>query len=460
MESGRVPELRGTERREQEGDTRITISRSYSSSSDCIPEVQTVEKDSQPELDSEADEAYETATPAAEEKATGAGSEDPASGDPWDACSHFQSLLPVKSPERSSKISADLYSLSSCSTLSGILLDFQIVTTFLSWTSSFRSSVIQGNTTNCEAMHPRNKPSPGRRRKDKTVFKLQRDSRTGFSSIFAPALSRSNVEPPVRTITPAGILDSFSLCSWSFDPADWQLVTPVTSKKVSFPLTVAATHAVFKELQAQEILPQLSVKWDIGYNVGEWLCLFKRLWSAGLHRRDSLFLWRVLAKGFFTGGRAALMSVDAGICRSCRAELEGLLHLFFVCLVKQTFRLQISAGFPVLREVLGRMQLGLAFPLALPSILSLGRGKRLLYLLIITTALRLLWKQRCKLLFDSLLLPVSCKLVVIGVSEFLTVQFSNSGRRRQQVNRQAMVELLQVRHYIPAKFLLKILAVV
>ncbi|KAL3678260.1 hypothetical protein R1sor_021216 [Riccia sorocarpa] len=186
---------------------------------------------------------------------------------------------------------------------------------------------------------------------------------------------------------------SFSLCSWSSHPTDWQLVTPATSKIVSFPLTVAATHVVFKELQARETLPLLSVKWDIQFNVREWIRLFKRLWSAGLHMRDCLFLWRVLAKGFFIGGRAALMRVDAGICLSCRAEVEDLLHLFFVCPVKQAFWIQLSASFPVLREVLGRMQLGVAFPLALASILSLGRGKRFLYLLITSTALRLLWKQ-------------------------------------------------------------------
>ncbi|KAL3693666.1 hypothetical protein R1sor_007317 [Riccia sorocarpa] len=81
--------------------------------------------------------------------------------------------------------------------------------------------------------------------------------------------------------------------------------------KAKFPLSVSAIHKVLCEAHAPSVLPNLICRWQLDTSVLDWAQLSLSIWTSGVHRRDCLFLWRVLARGFFSGSRAAMTGLGS-----------------------------------------------------------------------------------------------------------------------------------------------------
>jgi hypothetical protein len=62
-----------------------------------------------------------------------------------------------------------------------------------------------------------------------------------------------------------------------------------------------------------------------------WKKRWAYLWSLDLSTREIIFIWRILAKGLFTGACAILMGHHDTNCKVCPSELETIPHLFETC---------------------------------------------------------------------------------------------------------------------------------
>ncbi|KAL2622309.1 hypothetical protein R1flu_002514 [Riccia fluitans] len=59
----------------------------------------------------------------------------------------------------------------------------------------------------------------------------------------------------------------FTVDKWSFICKEWVLISPLSGKKWSFPLTAAATHGIFKELNDTVVLPSLNERWEVSFTL-------------------------------------------------------------------------------------------------------------------------------------------------------------------------------------------------
>ncbi|KAL3697915.1 hypothetical protein R1sor_011991 [Riccia sorocarpa] len=191
-----------------------------------------------------------------------------------------------------------------------------------------------------------------------------------------------------------------------------------------------------------------AARWLLTFPSQDWQILFKGVWSAGLHRRDCLFRWRVINKGFFTGRRAALMRVSEGNCFFCGVALEDISHLFFVCPRKQDVW-DVVAQIPVLAASVAIISSGGSFPVALKALLSLSTGRRLLLLMILSHLLRALWKQRCSLAFEDKFIPLSMTALVSKVSFRLILQYQRVGASRRRILVNVFKNLIRMGAFLP-----------
>ncbi|KAL3678645.1 hypothetical protein R1sor_021601 [Riccia sorocarpa] len=127
----------------------------------------------------------------------------------------------------------------------------------------------------------------------------------------------------------------FTAASWEFNAVEWRLKAPISGSHGAFPLKVSLIHRTLSEAGVPVFISPLLSRWDLNWSVLQWAQLCKGLCGTGLHRRDLLFLWRVLARAFFTGSRAVRMRVADGLCPYCSQEVETVAHLFFLCPVKK-----------------------------------------------------------------------------------------------------------------------------
>ncbi|KAL3697253.1 hypothetical protein R1sor_011329 [Riccia sorocarpa] len=250
----------------------------------------------------------------------------------------------------------------------------------------------------------------------------------------------------------------FSVNSWVFLQHDWYLCSPFSHSLAGFPLSVSLVHRVFSELQALSALPPSISRWQMLLPVGDWVDLCKKLSHSWIHRRDYIFLWRVLVRGFFTGSRALLFRVSPGICLFCGLVVEDVAHLFFGCVRKAHFWNQVEVHFPSLRRFIHAVRRGNPFPIALRLLLRMPVGKRLFSLLFLSKVMRILWRQRCTLMFEETLRDVSFHLPFILTVEALVAQIHRAGRIKRQVLSRALVESLNYRQIIPDRLLQQVLA--
>ncbi|KAL3697077.1 hypothetical protein R1sor_011153 [Riccia sorocarpa] len=251
---------------------------------------------------------------------------------------------------------------------------------------------------------------------------------------------------------------SFTAGSWEFYLREWLVRAPLSGKLTSLPFPVKALHKVFSETQALLSLPVLIARWDLNWPVPTWTKVCKRLWATGVHRRDLLFLWRVSARAFFTGSRAARMQVADGNCPYCFTELETVPHLFFLCSDKAVLWDRIFGLFPSARALLPWATDSQSF---LAVILRLGRlhgGQRLFFTLLLSKTLRWIWNHRCSLVFDHSASTLQIQRPLILMVEALLVQHSRTGRRRRDILVNALVISLGVRDFLPQRFLDVVLA--
>ncbi|KAL2653042.1 hypothetical protein R1flu_021170 [Riccia fluitans] len=100
----------------------------------------------------------------------------------------------------------------------------------------------------------------------------------------------------------------YMLDTWDFVCGEWVILTRLGGKQIPFPPSVLSAHRLFSEVDASDTCSELSRKGNLDYTPLQWNNFWKRLWSASLHRRDLLFLRRIVQKGFFSVAMAALMS--------------------------------------------------------------------------------------------------------------------------------------------------------
>ncbi|KAL3701283.1 hypothetical protein R1sor_019305 [Riccia sorocarpa] len=290
---------------------------------------------------------------------------------------------------------------------------------------------------------------------------------TADRSVELTSLLEDFLATPVYILHDAPCMDyiaelsdwGFTADSWSLQLDEWVLISPISVSSKGFPLTVKGIHGLLSEVDAMFTLPRINARWLMDLTVNVWVAFFRALWSSGLHRRDGIFLWRVIFRSFFTGSRASSMGVSEGICLFCALHLEDVPHLFFLCPSKVQFWQQIVLSFPLLRGFITDLLAGHPFPSVFLIILDFTRGSRFFYALFISKLLRLLWRLRCDFLFRGVCDFGSFHKPLVQTVEVLLSQVRRSGRAKRDLAKRALIASLQARAWIPEKFLLQINAV-
>ncbi|KAL3702279.1 hypothetical protein R1sor_020301 [Riccia sorocarpa] len=250
-----------------------------------------------------------------------------------------------------------------------------------------------------------------------------------WGALFWSSLPRTSLLVGSRFLIFEEFTDwSFSLVAWTFYPLEWRLLSPISSDMYIFPFEVSEVHSLFREEQAAVVLPSLSVRWSLDSTLHDWLALFGKLWAAGAHRRDGLFLWRILLKGFFTGARASLIGVSTVNCRFCNLHMEDITHLFFMCPCKTRDWMILAYTFPFLRPLILMLLAGEAFPSILRSALFFPKGLWLFTVALFSTFLRTIWKQRCTYVYEDSFQHIPLQLTLALLGEKLVGQYIVAGR--------------------------------
>ncbi|KAL3693537.1 hypothetical protein R1sor_007188 [Riccia sorocarpa] len=219
-------------------------------------------------------------------------------------------------------------------------------------------------------------------------------------------------------------------------------------------------HVIFQEMEVKPLFLQLSLRWLVDFEPSHWVLWCRKRWTAGTHRRDSFFLWRLLNKAFFTGSRAALIQVVDGVCSCCGRFLEDLSHLFFLCPNRRGFWESFSTLFPPLVGFVRAVSDGEPFLLALNTVLMMRKGARVFYLLVISRALRFIWRVQCAQVFRGVTPVLSCNQPLLEAAEVMLAQFSRSGEARRRVLKKALGFFLGVGSLIPYEYVLQITGLV
>jgi hypothetical protein len=68
--------------------------------------------------------------------------------------------------------------------------------------------------------------------------------------------------------------------------------------------------------------------WARNDSEATWQARWAKIWSSDLANQAKIFLWRILAKGLYTGARAVLMGHTEVNCKLCNTTLETIPHIF------------------------------------------------------------------------------------------------------------------------------------
>ncbi|KAL3698329.1 hypothetical protein R1sor_012405 [Riccia sorocarpa] len=118
---------------------------------------------------------------------------------------------------------------------------------------------------------------------------------------------------------------------FSFTPTDWKLNVDGFNALNAFPVTVSSAYLALSLGAASNSVKALNHRWNLSWGLDRWTHLFRLIWSKGIPRREGVFLWRVLFKGFFFGAEAARCGHSNVGCRDCGALSEDQTHVFVNC---------------------------------------------------------------------------------------------------------------------------------
>ncbi|KAL3691884.1 hypothetical protein R1sor_005535 [Riccia sorocarpa] len=208
-------------------------------------------------------------------------------------------------------------------------------------------------------------------------------------------------------------------------------------------------YLLFREEQAFIILPSLFLRWSLDSTLQDWLALFGKLRAAGAHRRDNLFLWRILFKGFFMGARASLIGVSSADCKFCNLHMEDITHLFLLCPCKARDWMILASTFLFLRPLILMLLAGEPFPSVLRSALFFPKGLWLFTVVLLSSFLRTIWKQRCTYVYEDSfqVIPLQPTLALLG--EKLLGQYIVAGRTRRRILAVALRKALEAHWLLP-----------
>jgi hypothetical protein len=122
------------------------------------------------------------------------------------------------------------------------------------------------------------------------------------------------------TITVEGETHNLA-CAWSwvgqgFKNLRFQLANALAYNYIATPgLDILCWNATWLTSDTEEI----------------WKTRWSKIWASDLSYRAKIFIWRVIAKGLFTGAWAILMGHQETHCKVCPKELEMIPHLFETC---------------------------------------------------------------------------------------------------------------------------------
>ncbi|KAL2613501.1 hypothetical protein R1flu_025193 [Riccia fluitans] len=87
---------------------------------------------------------------------------------------------------------------------------------------------------------------------------------------------------------------SFTAGNWIFSRTEWFVICLISGMKIGFPFAVDEIPRLFREIDASLTLGILNQRWAMDLTSLQWILLCKKMWRSGIHRRDGLFLWRML----------------------------------------------------------------------------------------------------------------------------------------------------------------------
>lgn len=64
---------------------------------------------------------------------------------------------------------------------------------------------------------------------------------------------------------------------------------------------------------------------------GQWVWMWKKLWSSLTFHRDWVLIWRILNHGFYHNRRGLIWGMSDSLCPYCHSHTESIEHLFFEC---------------------------------------------------------------------------------------------------------------------------------
>ncbi|KAL3697120.1 hypothetical protein R1sor_011196 [Riccia sorocarpa] len=176
---------------------------------------------------------------------------------------------------------------------------------------------------------------------------------------------------------------SFSLVDWAFDPLEWRLLSPLSSDMyiLSYSLLRCRKFAV--------------------------------LGRAGGHH-SSFFILEVVARQY--SSRLVSSFRESLGCRFCNLHMEDIMHLFFLCPCKARDWMILASTFPFLRALILMLLAGEPFPSVLRSALFFPKGLWLFTVVLLSSFLRTIWKQRCTYVYEdsSQVIPLQLTLALLG----------------------------------------------
>ncbi|KAL3692821.1 hypothetical protein R1sor_006472 [Riccia sorocarpa] len=189
--------------------------------------------------------------------------------------------------------------------------------------------------------------------------------------------------------------------AFHFDPAEWRWHYPGSDEGRVFPVSVGGAYRALSSSSYTAVACRLNRSWDLHWPPQQWLTLFNLVWSKGVPSRDSIFLWRAIYKGFFTGEVSSKLHHQDCSCRDCGASVEDAHHALAGCSARRSLWTTLADKVTSVAVFARMLERGISIPQVLFSLLSSPAGSRLLPLLILVQGFRACWRRRCRLHFEG-----------------------------------------------------------
>ncbi|KAL3684022.1 hypothetical protein R1sor_002044 [Riccia sorocarpa] len=239
---------------------------------------------------------------------------------------------------------------------------------------------------------------------------------------------------------------------FSFIPSDWAWDSPDGSTRRVFPILVSSSYSILSSDSSANRFKRLNSIWGLDWSAYEWMPMFKLIWLKGIPRRDSIFLWRLMFNGFFTGSMAARFGHENVHCRECGSTMEDCWHATASCPGRVQLWRTLGCRVNLFADPADRICSGSSLPLILWGLIPYRPHEKLVALLILVHGSRAAWRRRCELLFEDSTKELSWGSTIITVLEILLVDAKDASKARRVSLAKAMGLLLHCFPSPPDRF--------